>query len=71
MTVYRTLTEDEIREIRNEIVTLGQKAIGILELGGGESMALELMNRQKELKEIVEKWEDWQKVKDLSFSDLI
>ena len=71
MTVYRTLTEDEIREIRNEIVTLGQKAIGILELGGGETMALELMNRQKELKEIVEKWEDWQKVKDLSFSDLI
>lgn len=71
MKTYRDLTEDEIREIRNEIVTLGQKAIGQLELGGSGTSAIELMKKQRELKDIVENWEDWQKVKDLSFSDLI
>lgn len=71
MKSYRDLTEDEIRKIRNEIVTLGQKAIGQLELGGSRTSAIELMKKQRELKEIVENWEDWQKVKDLSFSDLI
>jgi len=43
MTSYRNLTEDDIREIRNEIVSLGQKAIGHIELGGAGPMVAELM----------------------------
>lgn len=71
MTSYRNLTEDDIREIRNEIVSLGQKAIKYIELGGADSMVVELMQKQKDLKDLVQKWEDWQKIKDAKFSDLI
>lgn len=71
MTSYRNLTEDDIREIRNEIVSLGQKAIGHIELGGADLIVAELMQKQKDLKDLVQKWEDWQKIKDAKFSDLI
>lgn len=70
MALYRYLTEDEIRKIKNDIVSLGQEAIGCIELGA-DSTAFELIQKQKGLKEIVEKWEEWQRIKDLDFSDLI
>lgn len=70
MALYRDLTEAEIRKAKNDIVSLGQEAIGCMELGA-DSTAFELMQKQKALKELVEKWEEWQKIKNLSFSDLI
>lgn len=71
MESYRDLTEDDIRKVRNSIVSLGQQAIGFIELGGADSTVNELMKRQNELKDLVQQWEDWQKIKDCKLSDLI
>lgn len=71
MALYQYLTENDIREAKNEIVSLGQKAIKYIELGGADSIVVELMQKQKDLKDLVQRWEEWQRIKDLSFSDLI
>lgn len=71
MALYRDLTENDIREAKNEIISLGQKAIGLLECGGAESIVAELMEKQSALKDLVQRWEDWQKIKDCKLSDLI
>ena len=71
MASYKDLTEDDIRKVRNSIVSLGQQAIGFIELGGADSTIAELMKRQNELKDLVQQWEDWQKIKNCKFSDLI
>lgn len=69
--LYRELTEDDARKLRNNIVTLGQEAIKILELGGPMSAIAETMEKQKRCKELLEKWEQWQKIKDCDLSDLL
>ena len=38
MALYRDLTEDDARKIRNDIISLGREAIKYEELGGAESM---------------------------------
>lgn len=69
--LYRELTEEDARKLRNNIVTLGQEAIKILEMGGTMSAAAEAMEKQKRCKELLEKWEEWQKIKDCDLSDLL
>lgn len=72
MTDYRNLTEEDIRKIRNDIVRIGQEAIGLIEHGNGCELTIaQLMKQQNSLKEILDNWEEWQKIKNLSFSDLI
>lgn len=71
MALYRDLTEDDIRKIRNDIISLGREAIKYEELGGAESMVFQLMSKQKDLKNLLEKWEEWQKIKNCDLSDLI
>lgn len=72
MTDYRNLTEEDIRKIKNEIVRVGQEAIGLIERGNGCELTIaQLIKQQNTLKEVLDNWEEWQKIKDLSFSDLI
>ncbi len=71
MALYRDLTEEEIRKVKNDIVSLGQEAIGYIELGGSESTVFEIMQKKRALEDLVERWEEWQKIKNLSLSDLI
>lgn len=72
MTDYRKLTEEDIRKIRNDIVSIGQEAIGLIERGNGCELTIaQLIKQQNSLKEILDNWEEWQKIKDLNFSDLI
>ena len=71
MALYRDLTEEDIRKVKNDIVSLGQKAIGYIELGGAESTVFEIMQQKRALEDLVERWEEWQKIKNCSLSDLI
>lgn len=71
MALYRDLTEDDIRKIKNDIISLGREAIKYEELGGAESMVFQLISKQKDLKNLLEKWEEWQKIKNCDLSDLI
>lgn len=72
MANYRDLTEDDIRKIRNDIVRIGQEAIGLIERGNGCELTIaQLIKQQNTLKEVLDNWEEWQKIKDLNFSDLI
>lgn len=71
MALYRDLTEDDARKIRNDIISLGREAIKYEELGGAESMVFQLICKQRELKNLLEKWEEWQKIKNCDLSDLI
>lgn len=71
MALYRDLTEEEIRKVKNDIISLGQEAIGYIELGGSESTVFEIMQKKRALEDLVERWEEWQKIKNLSLSDLI
>ena len=69
---YRNLTEEDIRKIKNDIVRVGQEAIGLIERGNGCELTIaQLIRQQNTLKEVLDNWEEWQKIKDLSFSDLI
>lgn len=69
--LYREMTEEDARKLRNNIVTLGQEAIKILEMGGTMSAIAETIEKQKRCKELLEKWEQWQKIKDCDLSDLL
>lgn len=72
MTDYRKLTEEDIREIRNDIVRVGQEAIGLIERGNGCELTIaQLIKQQNSLKEILDNWEEWQKIKNCSLADLI
>lgn len=72
MADYRNLTEEDIRKIKNDIVRIGQEAIGLIERGNGCELTIaQLIRQQNTLKEVLDNWEEWQKIKDLSFSDLI
>lgn len=71
MALYRDLTEEEIRKVKNDIISLGREAIGYIELGGAESTVFEIMQKKRALEDLVERWEEWQKIKNCSFSDLI
>lgn len=71
MALYRDLTEEEIRKVKNDIISLGQEAIGYIELGDSDSTVFEIMQKKRALEDLVERWEEWQKIKNCSFSDLI
>lgn len=71
MALYRDLTEEEIRKVKNDIISLGREAIDYIELGGAESTVFEIMQKKRALEDLVERWEEWQKIKNCSLSDLI
>ena len=72
MASYRDLTEEDIRKIKNDIIRIGQEAISLIENGCGcELTVAQLIRQQNTLKEILDNWGEWQKIKDLNFSDLI